>query len=505
MATTTIASNEMIEPLIAPELNSNYYSLEHSTYKYQEITPDESGNFTSTSAGSGGTITFQIPSNVWNMSKSYLELDVSIAAPAAGTKQMIFADAGASMIQSVNVFHDGNIQLANILNVNRYMKATLRRETPIESAESMGSITEGVDTAIAVGNGVFEGLTTGKPVTTVSVMTSAADATLNTLFIGPGATTATIGATGFPGTVVGRHITSALEPEYVMSAITTASVAAYRMRFQLDTIKNSIFSKDQTIAWPKTIQIQFVIAPAAATYFNTTQTTTAIAGAVAAVAAAGDITLSNVRLQIATEDNILIRNRLKQESADGMNIMIDQVNTTVKAVTSTSTTHNVDVTIRKTDGKTLKRVYWYPFEAGSNNTPANGSANHSHYYAPSSIVTTAIWNAYLNSLPLYSKNINETVNGSWRLFRDSLRGSCIRNSDQYTRNFCYCYSFMDNYNATNRPMNPSPDKFVDGMPITADIIFGIRLDSTSGVANHYFFTITTKEFMIKDGGVSLLS
>src|SRR5690625_3810329 len=119
----------MSESIYSREVDFKKHDYKHPTYKFSKITPYSgvvSGNATLTD-GMVDT-QFEIPVQVFNLSKSILAFDIDLAA-TADTAHWLRTDC-LSPIYQIQLYTRAGTRLCDIENLDTYTQVVTKAETP---------------------------------------------------------------------------------------------------------------------------------------------------------------------------------------------------------------------------------------------------------------------------------------------------------------------------------------------------------------------------------------
>src|SRR5690625_2147426 len=110
-----------------PEEKTNYYD---SKYKHLPIT-SSNGAQNVTIGGAQSESNFELPADVYNLSQSYLRLQIDVPAAGQNNYNRLHVD-NIPMIQQIRLFTNSGQEMCNLQYANRYTKVVLNVETPYE-------------------------------------------------------------------------------------------------------------------------------------------------------------------------------------------------------------------------------------------------------------------------------------------------------------------------------------------------------------------------------------
>lgn len=466
MSQVAPAEDQIKPEITSSELNYAQYHLNRSFFTYRNYSQQGGSSSASVTVSGGQTIIFEIGPGFYNLSKSYLTFYTSIPALGAGNYANQWVE-GMPMFRQIQIKGKQSGTIINeIRYLNKYLKTILRRS--MSKIEALSLDTPNAATAApVVADGVCEGLT----------YTANAVAT-NTITARP-----TAGADTRESMVVGGNP----EPAYLLPGAANA-VEALQWRLPFSLIKDSFFSNGKTLYFPESVYITLTLDTVIGSYFINTSATIPTTGAADATTA---MSINNLSLNMACEENIAVQEKLREAvNNGGVRINIDTVESLITNIAGTA--HNLQSRYNGVFGSKLQKFWWAPFSTndGTKNT----------YYDCDNSAGSKLTSFYISidNKRYNQNNYNELIGDSYFEVRDKLKGSTISSMSQYYYNFAYMIDFTSNYNLIDRT-GPPEQNFNDGLDLSTEK----RIDvvcTAAATLNHYTFAVMSNTLLItKDG------
>jgi hypothetical protein len=333
-----MANSKTQEPIVSEELDYSKWENAFPNYRMFRLLPQAGGQTVTISPTATQELLFEIPTNVFNLAQSILSFNFSVAANA-GYYQSIFADT-MPFISQIELYPRSGQYLAQIFDLPNYLKIVNKSETPLAQLVTFDAMNN-----LSASN--LPATMNYRPTVNAGVSNGEINNT-ETLYVK----------------------TSAL-----------GGVLAGQIQFPLGMIKNSIFSYNKNLAFNDVIVLRILFGPGNKSGFQSTSNTNLTTGATAISTA---ITLTNITLYNAVEQDADIIAQMKAKVQGGYSVIIPYINRMkVNAQPPCTTTYRLNAS----HGITLKRVYTMPFNnVESSNTAidsdnTNGSKISSFYTA----------------------------------------------------------------------------------------------------------------------------
>lgn len=452
--------------IIDRELDYSKNTVTHGSYQLTKIVPNGSTGQTFTVSTSGGEESlFDIPTKVFNPGQSLMNFTITPFAGAGGVFNWLHMGISA---RSIELFTRSNLFLTNIVNAHRYYDMTVRYNTKMEVGCDMEPARTSTGTSPntgAITSGYFEGL---KPCNNINTNTYR-----------------------HAGTSLGR---SYFEPCYFVQSFSDGAaqpVITYNFRF--DLYKDSILGLDKDLYFNENLVLRIVWE--AAKFWNHTSTSQTNP-ATSAATAGGALTISNLALYLAVEQDNDICNRIKEKVANGtFEVLIPYIYSQKQALNNAGT-HNISIRYTRAHGSLLKKIYWSAYNATEDSNTAWDRGN---------VAASKITSFYtlVNSVRTSQFNFACATYDDYMKIKSKIKGSCIGGTDEFYYNWMYIEDFTDNISMARKPAQPVDEQNrVDGLPLDTDVLWDLSAEATATL-NHYIFAVTQKTLKVSLAGITL--
>ena len=394
-------------------------------------------------------IEFKLPNTVYNLAQSYLSYQLNIPG-VAGVFNWSFEDC-FDLATNAYFGSAGGLDLCNLNYVNRYTKIVRKMKT---------SVTDFLTRDI-----------------TSQLYSSSQQPTIANL----------IPSTGVQGP-------SVTEPTYsqTTAAANNALVASTSRWFSLAGIKDTIFSIDKDLYIPTDMYVRFTAGVGNQMTFTSPANTTPQTGS---AALAQNITIQNIYLHLAVEQNELICDSIRNKvNTTGLKLTVPY--TTAFRNSSTGTIANIQIPLTQQYGRKLKRMVHTVWNATESGSTALDCVNTTQ-------AKMQLYNTYMDSKQLQDYQLS-TADASataineddWRENQKYCKGSVIQNRKMYQTNWFHCDSWVE----------PSAHYFSDdsneddGLPMEAPRLWQMQAVTANGNWTHYDFATFVRHVLIDRNG-----
>lgn len=313
-----------------------------------------------------------------------------------------------------------------------------------------------------------------------------------------------------------------LEQQYLSIQSTQGASLNVNRQFPLSAFKDTFLGIDKNFVSAKDVYLRIYTNYLTRMYgYNNSAT---VFSNTSWTAPTGSLTLQNVVLFLAIEENLTVRENLFHLLAHGgLRYSIPYVYPFRSSSTAGNSVFNGQYTITNSLGRNLKRVLWAPFDA---NQFLNGAFDHSNvngtkvknyqFFLDSRPLTDELINAFNpNNLVInpnaYTINQLNTFGADYRESQKYLRGSTIQSYTVFQTNWSAVQQFgvvehLDNASTENLP----PSNIDDGIPLNqGDHIFTIQanLNTTVGAYTsgfiHYIWFFFQRSLAFTTNGIEL--
>lgn len=459
----------MSESLLAREIDYKTVDLSHGTYIMNQLTPMTGGTTATITITGGNDVIFEINPKVINYSKSYIKYTQS--CPALATNATTAYAEGCPAIRQIQFYTRGRCMPVDIADVNKYLAGIGRHVNKIDSVLGWDN-------------------------PTVTAAYSSANGYNQTLYCSNNTAANVPRPFDSASAAVGTAKTSFLEPAYLMVGTAQNAINLTNWNIPLSCFYNTLLAMDKDILFNETCYLRIVWAPSTSIYYTHTATANVYTGSAPAV---GDVSMTNIGLFLATEQNPLIEADLRKKVSEGFSIPIPFVYANKIALGTGSITCSTRYS--RGHGKKLKALYWIPY-----NLTESGRSGYDHSNSINAGVGTKITDFFVtvNNNRMHQFNLSCANGDDYLIARDTLKGSCILSSNEFYYNYMNKINFCDNYSPIDKPQfSPSEQNWSDGLLLDTEQLIDIRATATIGL-NHYIFAVVERALNISDAGATLM-
>jgi len=422
-----------------------------------------------------------------NLSRSVLEFDIAIGAPALSTTCNVVATNPLAYIQRVVVSLQSGQILLDLNNVSRLATST---------TYAMSSFTDTMSNS--------KGLN--------ALATSAAAASLTPFDVvnrgDTNATTATSTAFNFYSDVIPADSGSTAPREFVQSiGATAASYASYQFRFG-DAFKHTILGLDKLLYFAdNTVSIQLYFNGYDSIGWGTTTVATAyttLAQGIIPTLSLTSAVISNMTLILAQESNYdLVRQVVAlSRSEKGIELPVSYVY--AQKTTQSGSSHSIQYQLTSGYGSSLNFIVWSPFQyPGIGDKWINCFNNCINANVHGGAVNVAMtgYNTYLDQMPIGNSGFlyDITHGEQWVANSRNLHKSMVLSIGDYSQHFAH----FDNY--TSGSINSFDQTSQQGLSLREPHVYSVNCNFTGAVnVNHYVWIYTSRTLKINSAGVQLI-
>jgi len=456
--------------IVANALNYAPYVSEHGVYQYQRITQNTGGTQAICSVGGGNVSTFELPVNVYNYGRSYINYMSAIPA-VAGRHIHAFVD-GIPHIQRIRLFNSGQKEIARIDDFHKYSNMLFRREIPFDKMMTFDRVVSSVaDVSNANSAGWICGLV---PINDLPVVPAGGPPLLN------------------PDSIrydAGQLLqVPYIEPKTCIVAPSQNTPSYLNWRIPLSHIMNTILAIDKDLYLGSEVLYLEITWNASTKVYCTSLD----ANFGTPNAAAADVTLSNLELWMAVEKDEEKRQQAMAFMKSGQPITIPYVYA-FKQNLNTGVSQTVSVKYSRGNGSHLKALYYAPY----NNVETNNTA-----YDKYNINDNKILEFYVevNGYRTAPNNFDTSKGQDYLVQQQSLKGSCILTSENYYFYNTFKLDFNDKTSLDLPPIAPF-DNLIDGVSLASEVKVDFYTTTANNALNHYIYAVTTKQLKLSEIGV----
>lgn len=220
------------------------------------------------------------------------------------------------------------------------------------------------------------------------------------------------------------------------SSTTNVATPVDTFNLKLD-LPNSLFAVDKDI--PVSEQLYFDVTWAGLSGGRVgVKGTAATNWTTGLLALTGGITISNLSLQLAVEQDPQINAHIfaQVRSSGGLRVLYDNP-VCIQTITGASTQQQQSVVVSSGNGNRLKRVYYSMFNPASN---LYYERSQTAYFSAEKLSS---YQMFFNNQPLTNNLLLFSDGTAYQVMQDKLVGSCVSDGTSWIKNFVYCHSFDD--------------------------------------------------------------
>jgi hypothetical protein len=424
--------------------------LQASNYTTGDLTPSKT---------SKTEAQFKLPYNKHtNLAQTTLDFDIDLASQGVGKGSSLIL--GAAFLDSLVLETSNGFKLVDIQEVNKFCSIVVRPNTKIDQI---------------VGNDD----------------TSLLYATENDLITMPN----------------GIATDTLLETQYRKRS-DAATAMSHTVSFRLgDFLKHSYLAIDKSFYYGNTdLFFKFNFAPYDKWVYKSNATADAADDTVPESITDGSLTITNLKLQLAIENNKdYMATRKASFEGSGYTVLTDYpyVN---RVVSAGGTNQNMLVNLTATQGKTLKKIYHSVFDNTDTLNLSHDNSNRD-YTNTSGVDVDKKINKYNTFIDSVQQNPNEidTVDNlePWRLLKTRLKSekSCVLNRKIHEKNWYHVDDFSGSF--SNQEVTQLPDQnIIDGMPIDKNVLYQfVTTDCRAAQFIHISVAVFTRVVRISSMGL----
>ena len=531
--------------------------IQHSNPRYVKVSPQSTSSVSLSATSITSFTEFLITStSVCNLSRSYLQGDVTFVSPASGTASVSdypwCAANPLAFINRIVVTTQQGVVLVDESNASKFSLAqtfistdTQDYLTNVKGVQSLQS-----SQIAAQRNPICE---INRSDSTITPITSGTASTLNTNAL-----------CNFYSDYAGAN-SGAVAPRLLLPgppATNAAQTTYVSFQFSLSAFKHTLLAIDKTLAFnDNVLSVQIYWQPYSSFAWNTSTNTASVnyqypggnypatgsgaTGGAMTIRPMTSTTISNLQLVVMQEMNFELQKAIQEKarSEEGITIAIPFVYSQRQVASGAS--QSVQFNLSNGYGSTLRQVYWAPqqlpaagsgdfymgaFNLGINQYQLSGGVLGNPNYGAalttaSQVVRGGYANAQLTNYTTYMDNLaiisQSGINTStaaehwWANLPSINNGSCLSVED-YSNVFCN----IDNFCAA--PLSMADETLVDGLDLNESHVWSIvcnwsaataqtaanglntaLVDSNIQVA-HFIFIVTQRLLRINKNGVSVI-
>ena len=450
--------------------NINYKTVTQHPGKYRYLKVplnNVTGNQITLDAVSSTLLEFKLPATVYNLSKSLLNYNIELPAPAA-KGSWAFNDT-LEIAQSVVFTSSNGVNLVDLQYVNNYVAVARKIDTSNDEYLSGDQLSGLVKADVTTAN-----------------------------YFPPSYTTEVGNIFGI--TTVGNPIrvaSTGLEPQYVRPAAAVVSKMEIQRSFPLSGISGTLFSMPQDQFFgADNMYLRIMTAPSSKVGYIATSVSDPVTGA--AVLESQPV-IKNIYLYLAIEKDQMIVDSVMEKYHSGQLKYTMPFTTAFRATTVGAGTNALSIPLNVGNGKLLKRMLVSSF-------PASETLNSAYDHCNWSGAKITSYRTYVDSQPLQDDwlncvqpSIGNPLN-SMDDFRENRsiikRAGPIMGPSAYQLNWFHCDKFAE------PSADPSvPDSQVyDGLDLSVPKAWSMQLNTTAANYTHYCWAQLVRQVVMTANG-----
>lgn len=416
---------------------------------------------------------WKLPStDVYNLSKSYIEYSASVAAASDPGYNVLHEDVPA-FFNSIQLATSSGVSLCDLQNANNYLKVKQRQD--VKNADFL--------TADA-----YEALYPSNQLAATNLRATSTVYQAGNLFGAVAGTTWT-------------GIVNYLEPQHVkVSAVeagASESVMTQVRQYPLDIFTDTILGMDRDLYLPTDMYLRVnCFAPKLG--FNTTSANAFAAGNSGALN--GAVTFSNVVLFLAIEQNGQITESIRERVIKGGLKFQIPYTMTFRNSTAGAGSAGVQIQFNSGHGKSIRKILHAPFNVTESGNTAFDCSNWN-----GSKITS--YGTYMNSKKLQDQDISclQATGTSigmddWLFNKKYYKNSVVANGGQYQQNWGHTDTFAE---PNDEHSGVPEENVVDGYPLNEPAIWTMNANVTASL-NHYTFVTFLRDVVIDNRGQNVM-
>lgn len=441
------------------------------TYRMSRVLPYTGGQSFNVGTGGGVESTFEIPTKVFNLSRSHLYFTMTaVASGAAGVGNWAFTDC-VTPIRQIQLYTRGGIYLCDLDNVPNYTKIVSKPETKLEEFLDYDFHGASVVYTESVGRFLCRNNTLQSSAT-------------KTLLLPYGK----------------RHDNSNsniayTEPKYLEPGTLNTADPNFVIGLPLKSIKNTIFALDKDILLNEIVILRIVWSASNRIYFTSGSVTDPTAAVLAAYAQ--NVAIDRLALYLAIEKEQTIINELQSTiaSPDGMKVLLPYVYQ-YKQTSTNSTSHTISYRFNRGHGIKLLKIYNSAF-----NTAETVNTAYDHDNRGTTKVN--VFYTMLDNERIQEYNLTTSTFDDYLYLRPLLKGSVIQSADIFYYNWLYIEDFSGIEKDTQHK-----DILDTGLDLSVERkwdFYAMQVNNNVAAQyNYYTFVVTQKMLTVTAAGITVI-
>ncbi len=438
---------------IAPALDYNQNLYSHGLPQFVQVFSNQYGSAINLNSGQT-PIVFNLPSEVMNFGQSHLLYQLNL--PGVALNYIWYAADTVAEITHIQLYGASNQFIADLDNLNVFMKIATKRETSIEEYLSYDEM-----------NRLYPSNSLNNVVPALRVLSGS--------------------------TAVQPSYRSYTEPAYFAVGGLGADVVL-QCQIPLAMIKDSILAMDKNFYFNQVTYLKIFFGPISRVAYMSTSNANPALGTPVPYTGLG--TIANLQLMLAVETDVEVRSKLiNQVQSSGMSLIIPYVQSYVNTV-QISTSQQINIQLDAGSGKTLLKMYHSVF----NNVPSLTTMYDCSNLPTAPTTNQKVMQYYTNLNNRRNQNITVdcTTNGFYTDYmnqRNLIKGSVIDSRDIFQYNWCHIDDFSG---FTPEYIQEGNGQLMSGVPLgNVPITWTfVGTSMTSAAYIHYSFGVFTKRLTV---------
>lgn len=443
-------------------------------YGLTKILQQSGGGNVAISANSSVESIFDIPAQVFNLSKSFI--DFTVTCPASGNPgQTLGAMLDIPPIRRLSLYTRGGLYLCDIQNFQHFWKMTSNLSTMTDQMNSAGSPAYGSTVAVALQEGFVNFIQPANalPGTAPQSMATYHGAKIDSANP-PAVDNATVQRRAYQ--TQAQFCTSAVQNEALNLSC----------RLHLGRVPFSIFSVNRDLYTTEALQLRVEFEAYDNFLFGHTAAATLV-GPVSVSTYNVAPSLNNLAFYLAVEQNQGVRQSIMDKvNSSGLSMVIPYVNI-YRQVLGTNTSSSVNYKINRGHGQRLLRVI--SAESLTSDT-LTSRCNFYNWLAPK----TQSYYTTIDSIRQQSENLLPASSLDFRYNYSKLKGCPLEVSAEY---HTQCPVHIDDWSACNSLIESAEmDLTICGLPLDQEVVWGKVIDVKTAVDTTLNAVIVTQKSLM---------
>jgi hypothetical protein len=443
-------------------------------YGLTKILQQSGGGNVSITPNSSVEAVFDLPAQVYNLSKSYIDFTVSCAAPAQAD-QTLASHVDIPPVRRLSLYTRSGLYLCDIQSFQHYWKMCSNIITKADEVNAMGSPAVASSLAGAQVIGVLNYIQSS------NALAATAPVDANT------AHGAKINSADPPAVDNASTKRRAYQSQAsFVTAATNNQGLHVNCRLELGRLPFTIFNVNRDMYTTEALQLRVEFEAYDNFMFGHTAAATLV-GPVSISGYANAPTMSNLAFYLAVEQNQGVRQSIMEKvNSSGLSLTIPYVNI-YRQVLGANTSSSVNYKINRGHGQRLLRVI-----SGESLT-ADTLSRRCNFYNFNAPKTESFYTT-IDSIRQQSENLLPAQSMDYKYNQAKIKGTPLEVSSEY---YTQCPVHIDDWSACDSLIQaPEADLTVCGLPLDQEIVWGKVIDAKTAVDTTLNAVIVTQKTLM---------